>query len=198
MNKTLEYFVTRYSIDLNQPSPIKIGLTREWGLLRSLYKLGFKYGAEVGVYEGLFSARICRMNPQMKLYCIDSWENYPEYQDYHLSNLAEAYITSQKRLESYNTEIIKDYSMNAVQKFADGELDFVYIDAAHDFNHVYEDIREWSKKVRSGGIIAGHDYGNRRHYGVVKAITRWIRRNKIHPLFLTGHNTTKSWFYVKT
>jgi len=37
-------------------------------------------------------------------------------------------------------------------------LDFVYIDGHHGFKYVAEDICEWSKKVRKGGVIAGHDF----------------------------------------
>ena len=48
--------------------------------------------------------------------------------------------------------------MDATADFADGSLDFVYIDGAHDFKNVACDICEWSKKVRVGGIVFGHDY----------------------------------------
>jgi predicted O-methyltransferase YrrM len=48
--------------------------------------------------------------------------------------------------------------MDAVKDFADGSLDFVYIDGHHGFKYVAEDIWEWHKKVRKGGIVAGHDY----------------------------------------
>ena len=48
--------------------------------------------------------------------------------------------------------------MDAVKDFADGSLDFVYIDGHHGFKYVAEDIWEWHKKVKKGGIVAGHDY----------------------------------------
>jgi FkbM family methyltransferase len=37
-------------------------------------------------------------------------------------------------------------------------LDFVYIDARHDYDSVMEDLEAWFEKVRPGGVIAGHDY----------------------------------------
>jgi hypothetical protein len=52
--------------------------------------------------------------------------------------------------------------MEAVKDFEDESLDFVYIDGHHGFKWVTEDIFEWSKKVRKGGIVSGHDYGLRR------------------------------------
>lgn len=36
--------------------------------------------------------------------------------------------------------------------------DFVYTDAAHDYENVKADILAWLPKVRENGIIAGHDY----------------------------------------
>lgn len=48
--------------------------------------------------------------------------------------------------------------MEAAQDFADRSLDFVYIDGNHQFQYVAWDIAEWSKKVKVGGIISGHDY----------------------------------------
>ena len=48
--------------------------------------------------------------------------------------------------------------MAALDDFEDNSLDFVYIDANHFFGYVAMDLMQWSKKVRKGGIIAGHDY----------------------------------------
>lgn len=46
----------------------------------------------------------------------------------------------------------------AAQLLPDLSLDFVYIDARHDFESVYNDLLTWTPKVKPGGIIAGHDY----------------------------------------
>ena len=43
------------------------------------------------------------------------------------------------------------------------KLDFVYIDANHNYECVKEDIEHWYPKVKVGGIIAGHDF----HYKTV-------------------------------
>jgi predicted O-methyltransferase YrrM len=48
--------------------------------------------------------------------------------------------------------------MEAVKDFADGSLDFVYIDADHRFKYIAEDIYEWPWRVRAGGVVSGHDY----------------------------------------
>ena len=48
--------------------------------------------------------------------------------------------------------------MEALNDIPNESLDFVYIDGNHHFKYVAEDICGWSKKVRKGGIISGHDY----------------------------------------
>jgi len=58
-------------------------------------------------------------------------------------------------------------SLEAVLMIPDISLDFVFIDAMHTYEAVKEDIRAWFPKIRSGGIVAGHDYS---WDGVKKAV----------------------------
>lgn len=46
----------------------------------------------------------------------------------------------------------------AARLFAPGSLEFVFIDASHDYASVKEDISLWFPLVRAGGVLAGHDY----------------------------------------
>lgn len=55
-------------------------------------------------------------------------------------------------------EHIMKKSGDAVYMFADASLDFVYIDACHDYENVKNDISLYLPKIKNGGIIAGHDY----------------------------------------
>ena len=69
-------------------------------------------------------------------------------------------------LASYKEEfnlMVMD-SAEAAQYF--DAVDFVFIDAAHDYESVKRDILAWLPKVR--GIIAGHDYPA--YNGVVTAV----------------------------
>jgi len=193
---TLDFIRRRYNLKGTEPF-YKIGYSRHFEMPKLFRRLGFTKGAEIGVAEGFFSERLCQLMPELKLYSVDPWENYPEYLDYHGINLEEKYQLAKIRLKPYTCEIIRKYSMDAVKDFADESLDFVYIDAAHDFNHVYEDIRAWHQKVKKGGIVAGHDWGKRKNYGVVKAVTRWMARRHISPLIIFAKEWYPSWLYVK-
>jgi hypothetical protein len=49
-------------------------------------------------------------------------------------------------------------SAEAATMFENGSLDFVYLDADHCFESVWQDLSVWYPKVRIGGILAGHDF----------------------------------------
>ena len=53
---------------------------------------------------------------------------------------------------------IKMESIEASKLYKDASLDVVFIDGAHDFDNVQNDIKAWLPKVKVGGYIAGHDY----------------------------------------
>lgn len=69
-----------------------------------------------------------------------------------------------------DVKIIRKFSGAASQDFKDGSVDFVFIDANHNYDPVRADIAAWLPKVRSGGIIAGHDYTAWNWPGVKKAV----------------------------
>ncbi|MBU0481319.1 MAG: class I SAM-dependent methyltransferase [Proteobacteria bacterium] len=71
---------------------------------------------------------------------------------------------------------IRESSKNAVGGFADGELDFVYIDAGHTYADVKEDIARWRSKVRKGGWMAGDDHD---WPGVSKAVSEEFEDYKV-------------------
>lgn len=207
----LTYISTKYDLNLNQRSPIEIpDIGRDPGLARLFYLLGYRTGAEVGVECGLFSEALCRENPGVKLFCVDGWQPYSNYRDHVSSNKLEGfYQEAKQRLAPYpRATLIRKFSMDAVNDFADNSLDFVYIDANHDIQHCINDIAEWGKKVRPGGIIAGHDYARYRlpnTIHVVQSVHAWTDAWEVRPWFLLGtqakvegqiRDTARSWFWV--
>jgi hypothetical protein len=121
--------------------------------------MGYTVGAEIGSYKGEYARLFCEKG--LFLNVIDPWIAFPgqgrtqkiqERQDF-------LYEHTQRILSPYeNKKIIRKTSMDALNDFEDESLDFVYIDGDHEFQHVVNDICEWEKKVKKGGMVAGHDY----------------------------------------
>ena len=209
---TSDYIVNKFNINLSDrriDGYIVIPGMRRVHLAELFSELGFKTGAEIGVLSGKYSEILCRSNPKAKIYSIDSWKSYPEFPDFFEKNkLSDSYNYAVKLLSKYkNSEIIKKTSMEAVHGFPDASLDFVYIDANHTFEYVLEDITEWAKKVRKGGIVAGHDFEEhivKKAFGDVKvALDLYMRRANLDYVFIVGKRMSRdrdhnlSWFFVK-
>jgi hypothetical protein len=209
---TLEYLIRNYDIDISKTSPIEIqGIVRND--LPIIFKdLGFTQGAEIGVLKAVFSEILIKDNPNLTLYGIDPWLKYQVYKDFRGQKQLDSYYREAKeRMTPYeNYVFVKKMSMDAVKDFRDNSLDFVYIDADHEYAHVMEDITEWSKKVRPGGIVSGHDYHLSSHAGskmqVPYAVDAYTSKNKIHPWFLLGlkdknkdphRDPSRSWMWIK-
>lgn len=180
--------------------PVKTTYTRN-NLAGLFSELGFRVGAEIGVERGLYSEVLCRTNPELKLYGIDPLEVYKGYRE-HVSQekMDGFYEEVLERMKPFDFELIRKYSLDAVDLFKDGELDFVYIDGNHDFINTTNDIYHWSKKVRKGGIVAGHDYtrNKKKDYKchVKDVVQAWTYAHDINPWFITAGDKSPSWFWL--
>jgi hypothetical protein len=180
-------------------------VTRRDFLVTLFQELKFQMGAEIGVETGLFSEQILSGVPTMKrLYSIDAWSRYRGYRDHvDTEKLAGFEAAARERLAPFGkrSSVVKGFSMDVVRDLPHGSLDFVYIDGNHTFDFVMADILEWSKRVRSGGIVAGHDYIRRPSHTVhvVYACQAYTYSHRITPWFLIGGatNDTRSFFWVK-
>ena len=163
---------------------------------KMFYDMGLRVGAEIGTEKGLFAESLCKAG--LKLYCIDAWTPYAGYKDYTKKSTLDSYeAEARERLKPYDAVIKKGWSMDLVKEFEDESLDFVYIDGNHDFKHVTEDISEWGKKVRKGGIISGHDYVKVRssiECQVKDVVDAWCHAYKIKPSFTSDEFT--SWYFI--
>jgi hypothetical protein len=119
---------------------------------------GYTTGVEVGVLRGEFTEKLCQAG--LKVFGIDPWKFYGNYKRHPREQSGDdIYQTAQDKLSKYpNCTLLRKMSMEALADFPDESLDFVYIDANHTLPYVVQDIWEWNKKVKSGGVISGHDY----------------------------------------
>lgn len=100
-------------------------------------EIGSLYG-----HSSMLFAHYCKL-----VYCIDIFAE-PYYEN----------IFDENKKNFENIIKIKNNSIYASSLFEDSMFDCVYIDAAHDFRSVVEDISYWTPKVKKGGILSGHDY----------------------------------------
>lgn len=124
---------------------------------------------EVGSWKGRSSAfmavEIANSGKQIRFDCVDTWEGDPNEQghmeDRHVQagQLYEHFIENMKPVEGYY-KAVRAPSVVAAAMYEDNSLDFVFIDAAHDYDNVKADIAAWLPKVKEGGIIGGHDWGH--------------------------------------
>ena len=210
-SETLALVGRNFNIDLNQPSPIQIPNVNRKELAKLFRRLNFRVGAEIGVESGVYSRDLCKCNPRAKVYLIDPWTAYRGYREYVTQSTIDAFYEKiQERLKDFsNYEIIRKFSMDAVKDFDDESLDFAYIDANHQFEFVVQDIGFWSRKVKRGGIVSGHDYIRRSRptaTHVVQAVQGYVYCYDIKPWFLLGsqakvpgeiRDKSRSWFWVK-
>jgi len=206
---TLDYILKKFKIYPNRKVPIEIRNTGRKDLANLFFELGFSCGVEVGVEAGLFSEVLCSSNPNLKLYCVDAWAYLPHRYWVPKRRIEKYFKEMLIRLAPFNVTIIKKLSMEAVNSFEDNFFDFVYIDADHRYEEVYKDICEWSKKVKSGGIVSGHDFISRKGdstHNVKEAVFTYVKDFKIDPWFVLGsknkapdefRDDSRSWMWVK-
>ena len=156
-------------------------------------EVGFKVGAEIGVRWGEYSEILLTKNPGLKLYCIDSWAPYERTPQDKQDRI---FRRASKVLSKYGAILIRKPSMEALADIPDESLDFVYIDAMHDFDNVMMDIIGWSKKVKHGGVISGHDFTRLPGCGVIPAVEAYTRGHMILQWYVTRNEVWPSWFWV--
>lgn len=212
MNSTLEYILKKYKLP-ETGEPIEIKGVGRLDLLRWLRELNFKVGAEIGVEKGEYAHLICDQNPQITLYGIDPYEKYEDYREYHdqaeMDGIFEACKSRMTASMSHGKfKMIRKRSMDALADFKDESLDFVYIDGNHEGDYPYNDIKEWAKKVKKGGIVAGHDYVRVKvlNFTIKDALKKYTREEKIKTWFVLGRfqmlprivrDRTRSWMFIK-
>ena len=191
-------WVHKYLNPGNLPAPVKLEKFSRRNLAKLFCTLGYRYGAEIGVEKGRYSTQLCLQNPGLHLLCVDAWVQYPGYiRAVTPDKFAYQMEITKERLAAYDVEIIRAFSMDAVRDVEPGSLDFVYIDGNHAFDYVMQDIIEWARRVRPGGIVSGHDYYRFRGAGIVDAVNAYTYAHGIKEWFLTNESKAKSWFWVK-
>jgi hypothetical protein len=128
--------------------------------------------AEIGTWQGDFAERILKSRRPRVLHLVDPWEHREEHtyeramfggtregqaeMDAIHSSVLERFDSA---IERGQVEVHRCRSVEAAASFADGSLDWVYIDGDHTYEAVKADLDAYYRTVRPGGLLAGDDYG---------------------------------------
>jgi len=134
-------------------------------------------GAEVGVKRGINAKKMLDLMDIKKLYLIDPYLPYSESEKTGV-DMSVFKQEADKRLSGYKNIIwIEKISVDA-SKIIKEKLDFVYIDANHEYENVLQDCRTWYPKIKVGGIMGGHDFVGS-HLELRRAVKTFCKEKKI-------------------
>lgn len=125
---------------------------------------------EIGSWKGRSTAYmavdIINSNKNIKFYAVDTWDgseehldiNNPSYEPLlqYPDGLYKHFKNNIVPVESVVTPI-RNTSVEASKLFEDNSIDYIMIDAAHDYENVLLDIKHWYPKLAEAGIISGDD-----------------------------------------
>lgn len=120
---------------------------------------------EIGTFYGanlLSVAETYGKHNESKLYCIDPWIDYSEYNEY-IGKQNDIYSTFLSNLENSKHKdkitYYRNFSHIIIPKFIDNFFDIIYIDGNHEPEYVLEDAVLSFRKLKKNGYLIFDDYG---------------------------------------
>lgn len=117
-------------------------------------------GSFLGKSAAFMAVEILNSGKRIRFVCVDPFTAHLGAGVYDSRAGIGEFLSNMKRGGvEHLVEVKQALSVDAAELFADGSIDFVFIDAAHDYENVRADICAWLPKIKHGGVLAGHDYG---------------------------------------
>jgi len=141
-------------------------------------------GAEIGVWRGEFAEELAKTTAA-KIYLVDSWQQYKEYHadmcspsETYEQALAEVKQRFAREITFGRVEIVRAFSVMAALNHETPMLDWIYLDANHQYEFVLADLIAWSWRIKLGGCIMGHDFCERpeERFGVIRAVEEFCEK----------------------
>lgn len=142
-----------------------------------------KIAIEIGSWVGESSIAIARSLPKGgRLFCVDHFQGSAHDRtsnfvaEHGRQAVKEAFL---KNTKEYRESDLRDKGKIILWEMTDGiarglsggfeRIDFLYLDADHEYRFVKRQIQDWLPLMAENGIIAGHDY-NEYFPGVCRAV----------------------------
>lgn len=141
-------------------------------------------GAEVGVHYGHFAHELVKLGPR-RVHLVDCWKHQPvgiyidpcnSHQDQQDQIYQSCMDLHAGDIASGQVVVQRQFSLAAARSWTGPKLDWVYLDANHSFEAVYQDLWAWAAILKPDGQLLGHDYVSfptsiQRRMHVVEAVT---------------------------
>lgn len=143
---------------------------------------GYTSGAEIGCLKGVTTRHILRHCPRLKLlYAVDLWSWAPyeggEYKklraQWDLPAIKKHFDQRVAQAFPDRLTVLQGLSWEMADQVEGNSLDFVFIDANHNYESVVKDIKAWTPKLRLGGMLCGHDFSEG-YPGLIAAVTELV------------------------
>lgn len=84
--------------------------------------------------------------------------------------------------------LVRAPSRQAARLFLGPSLDVVFLDGDHSVAGIVDDLTSWAPLVKSGGLLAGHDYDPANFPDVVATVEQFagIECDRYEPLAIDG------------
>jgi len=148
-----------------------------WHLSNYINSKGFKTGIEIGTAYGGCANHLLLNCDLKELICIDPYKAYPDMPGlFDQSDYDRLRTQTIKRLEKHPAASM--FRMTSEEFYNDYEnihelADFVFLDGLHTYEMVKWEIEHYSKLIRPGGALIGHDYDTFK--GVKKAVDEYCK-----------------------
>jgi hypothetical protein len=145
-------------------------------------------GAWLGKSTSFMAVEIINSGKNIRFDVVDTWKGSTEHWKHPvIQKYGSAFPVFQNNIKPVQDKChtIQKPSIEASKLYEDESLDFVFIDAAHDYENVKNDIQSWLPKIKIGGTLAGHDF----HFqGVRRAVKELLKHFDIY---------RNSWIFTK-
>ena len=157
---------------------------------------------EVGAYLGrstlYLASLIQKSGKRIRLYVVDQWDGwiYDDSERFNEERESASWLEEEDVFRYFLRNVLRAgaedvifplrmASDQAASLFEDGTLDFVFLDADHDYRAVRRDLEAWFPKVKRRGVLGGHDYLHPHFPGVRRAADEFFMEQEL-PLQIHG------------